>query len=167
MLDSSSLRALEDFPDRLERLFQAVPARLRQWAPANWDGIPSESLTALEQVCHLRDIEIEGYQVRFRRLLEEAQPRLVSLDGYVLARERDYVHADAGEALAAFRAARARTLALLRGMDQAQWQRHGEYEGGPVTVQGLAHYLCSHDQQHLAGLHWLLARMSPGLKQRR
>jgi hypothetical protein len=162
MLDSSSLQALGVFPQRLERLFEAVPVRLRQWAPASWDGMPSESFTALEQVCHLRDIEIDGYHVRFRRLLDEAQPRLVSLDGYVLARQRDYDHADAGEALAAFRAARAHTLALLLGLDEAQWRREGEYEGGPVTVEGLAHYLCSHDQQHLAGLHWLLARMSPG-----
>ena len=160
MLDSSSFQALGDFPERLERLYQAVPAGLRQWAPASWEGMPSESFTALEQVCHLRDIEIDGYQVRFRRLLDESRPCLPSLDGYALARERDYAHADAGEALHAFRAARIRTVALLRGLGEAQWRRDGEYEGGPVTALGLAHYLCSHDQQHLAGLHWLLARIS-------
>lgn len=166
MLDSSSLQALDDFPDRLERLFLAVPVPLRQWAPASWEGMPSESFNALEQVCHLRDIEIEGYHVRFRRLLDQVQPRLASLDSYVLAREHGYVHTDAGEALAVFRAARARTVALLRGLDETQWRRQGEYEGGPVTVEGLAHYLCSHDQQHLAGLHWLLARMIPGSEER-
>jgi hypothetical protein len=30
---------------------------------------------------------------------------------------------------------------------------------GGVTVRGLVHYLCSHDQQHLAGLSWLLGKM--------
>jgi hypothetical protein len=31
-----------------------------------------------------------------------------------------------------------------------------------VTVRGLVHNLCSHDQQHLAGLQWLLARIAAG-----
>jgi hypothetical protein len=26
-------------------------------------------------------------------------------------------------------------------------------------VRGLMHYLCSHDQQHLAGLQWLLGKI--------
>jgi hypothetical protein len=160
MLDSSSFQALGEFPRRLEQLFHQVPAALRQWAPASWEGIPSEFFTAHEQVCHLRDIEIDGYQVRFRRMLDETHPVLPSLDSYALARERDYPRAVADEALGAFRAARARTLELLRGLDEAQWRRRGEYEDGPVTTLGLAHYLCSHDQQHLAGLHWLLARIS-------
>jgi len=159
MLDSATLADLSDFPDRLERLFAAVPEPMRHWSPASWEGVPSESLTALEQVCHLRDIEIDGYQLRLRRLLQEVNPLLESLDGYVLARERGYAQMDAAQALAAFRGARLRTLELLGGLDEAQWQRRGEFESAAVTVQGLAHLLCSHDQQHLSGLQWLLARM--------
>jgi hypothetical protein len=30
---------------------------------------------------------------------------------------------------------------------------------GPVTMRSLVHYLCSHDQQHLAGLQWLLGKI--------
>ncbi len=30
---------------------------------------------------------------------------------------------------------------------------------GPTTLRGLVHYLCSHDQQHLAGLQWLLGKI--------
>jgi hypothetical protein len=40
-----------------------------------------ERLSALEQACHLRDIEIDGYQVRLRRTCQETRPLLVSLDG--------------------------------------------------------------------------------------
>jgi len=159
MLDPATLADLSDFPDRLERLFAAVPEPMWHWSPASWEGIPSESLTALEQVCHLRDIEIEGYQLRFRRLLQEVHPVLASLDGYLLARERGYARADAAAALAKFRAARLHTLELLGGLTHAQWQRRGEFEGAAVTVRGLAHLLSSHDQQHLSGLQWLLARM--------
>jgi hypothetical protein len=61
---------------------------------------------------------------------------------------------------AEFREARARTLELLRGLDDAQLQRPALFEGyGRVTLRGLVHYLCSHDQQHLSGLQWLLGKI--------
>jgi len=42
----------------------------------------------------------------------------------------------------------------------AELERRAVFEGyGWVTVRGLIHYLCSHDQQHLAGLQWLLGKM--------
>ncbi|MFI4978773.1 MAG: DinB family protein [Nevskiales bacterium] len=160
MLHAGTLNAMAAFPDQLQVFFEAVPAGLLCWTPASWDGVPSESLTALEQVCHLRDIEIEGYQPRFRRLLEETNPLLPAIDGYALVRARNYAQADAGEALAAFRAARSATVGLLRSLSDEQLLRRGIFEDyGPVTLRGMAHYLCSHDQQHLAGLQWLLGKM--------
>jgi hypothetical protein len=61
--------------------------------------------------------------------------------------------------LAAFRAARAQTLATIAGLSEAQWARTAVFEGyGPLTLRSLVHYLCSHDQQHLAGLQWLLGK---------
>jgi len=160
MLHAGTLAALADFPERLEDFFAAVPARFAHWTPRSWEGIPSESLTALEQLCHVRDIEIDGYQLRFRRLLGEENPLLASIDGYALVRERAYAQADAAEVLVAFRAARTATIELLRGLNERQLLRQGTFEEyGPVTVKGLVHYLCSHDQQHLAGLQWLLGKM--------
>jgi len=98
--------------------------------------------------------------VRFRRTLAEDKPLLASIDSESLALQRDYAHSDAGQALARFRAARAQTLELLRGVDDSQWRRPAEFEGyGPVTLRALVHYLCSHDQQHLAGLQWLLGKL--------
>lgn len=160
MRHEQTLAAMAEFPQRLCDFFEAVPPRLWRWAPPSWDGVPSESLTALEQVCHVHDIEIEGYQRRFRRLLDDEQPLLPSIDGYALVRERDYAAADPAEALRRFGEARAATLRLLRGLDEAQLRRQGSLEGyGEVTLGGLVHYLCSHDQQHLAGLQWLLGKM--------
>ncbi len=160
MLHQGTLAAMAAFPDRLEQFFEAVPAQLIRWAPASWEGVPSESLTVLEQLCHVRDIEIDGYQLRFRRLLNEVNPLLAAIDGYALVRQRGYAQADAAEALATFRAARLETLELLRGLGEEQLQRQGIFEDyGPVTLAGLVHYLCSHDQQHLSGLQWLLGKM--------
>jgi hypothetical protein len=154
-----TLAALEKFPAELERHYAAFPAQFVHWAPASWDGVPSEPFTAIEQICHVRDIEIEGYQVRIQRTLTEDTPQLPSIDSETVARQRDYGRSDAAQVFAEFRAARLRTLALLR-VDENQLQRRAVFEGyGPVTLRGLVHFLCSHDQQHLAGLQWLLGKI--------
>ncbi len=159
-LPASTLDALRSFPAQLGQFFAAIPTGRRNWEPASWQGIPGESFSPLGQICHVRDIEIDGYQVRLRRLLEEDAPRLVSLDGYELARERRYAEADPQEALAAFSAARAQTLRLLETVPDGSLGRTGHFEGyGQVTLQGVVHYLCSHDQLHLAGMQWLHGKM--------
>jgi hypothetical protein len=85
---------------------------------------------------------------------------LASIDSEVVAKERNYGRADASAVFAAFRAARAQTMTLLRGLELSQFERPAIFEGyGPVTLRGLVHYLCSHDQQHLAGLQWLLGKI--------
>lgn len=155
-----TLAALEGFPRALEEHYAAFPAEFVHWAPASWDGVPSEPFTAIEQICHVRDIEIEGYQVRFRRTLGEASPLLPSIDSEAVAKHRDYGRADASQVFAQFRAARADTLAMLRGLTPADLERPAVFEGyGPVSLRGLIHYLCSHDQQHLSGLQWLLGKI--------
>ena len=159
-MNPTTLATLESFPAHLERHYAAFPADSVHWAPSSWDGVPSEPFTALEQICHVRDIEIDGYQVRIRRTLTEATPFLPSIDSEAVARERNYGAAQADVVFAQFRAARATTLQLLRGLEPGQLERRAEFEGyGPVSLRGLVHYLCSHDQQHLAGLQWLLGKL--------
>ena len=156
-----TLQSLAEFPERLEHHYILFPARYRAWSPDSWEGVPSEALTAVEQVWHILDIEVDGYQRRFRRTLDETHPTLESLDTYALARERRYAERDGGEALAAFRRARAETVALLGSLRPDQYCRTATFEGyGSVTLRGLVHYLCSHDQQHLAGLQWLLGKIA-------
>src|SRR5262245_57273020 len=95
----STLNELAEFPVRLTRLFEAIPQTRWNWTPASWEGIPSEQFSALGQICHVRDIEIDGYHVRLRRMLEEQSPQLESLDGYELARQRRYDDAEPMEVL--------------------------------------------------------------------
>jgi hypothetical protein len=159
-MNPTTLAALAAFPSQLEAHFAVIPEAFRHWAPASWDGVPSEAFTAIEQLCHVRDIEIEGYHVRFRRTLDEAHPVLASIDSEPLAIARDYASADAQAVLAEFRAARARTMAIVSGLHDAQLARTAVFEGyGPLTLRSLVHYLCSHDQQHLAGLQWLAGKI--------
>ncbi|WP_396616540.1 DinB family protein [Lysobacter soli] len=159
-MDKTTLNALALFPLQLEAHYKAIPVSHRHWTPASWDGIPSEHFTAIEQLCHVRDIEIEGYQERIRRTLDEAHPLLPSIDSEPLAIARRYGDADADAVLQAFRDARARTVETIARLDDAQLARTAEFEGyGPLTLRSLVHYLCSHDQQHLAGLQWLLGKI--------
>lgn len=160
-MTDTTLQALAAFPPQLEMHYAAIPAGLERWRPSSWEGIPSERFTAIEQLLHIRDIEIFGYHVRFERTLREERPVLADIDSYALAAEREYgVAGDARAALAEFRVARARTVDLLSKLHADDLSRAATFEGyGPVTVRGLMHYLCSHDQQHLAGLQWLLGQI--------
>jgi hypothetical protein len=160
-MDDATINCLAIFPAALEAHYAAIPAEYKHWAPASWEGIPSEHLTALEQLCHVRDIEVEGYHVRLARTLAENEPLLVSLDTDALARERNYGAQDAASVLQSFRAAREKTLAILSTVKPEDWTRRAHFEGyGPVTLKGLVHFLCSHDQQHLAGLQWLAGQIA-------
>lgn len=159
-MNQTTLFALAEFPRQLAAHYAAIPADFKHWRPASWEGIPSERYTAHEQICHVRDIEIDGYHVRFRRTLDEAHPFLPGVDGDALVVERAYATTDASVVLAELRAARARTIELISGLTPAQFARTAEFEDyGEVTLRSLVHYLCSHDQQHLAGLQWLLGQI--------
>jgi len=160
MIDNTTLAALSTFPALLNAHYAAVPASYVHWTPPTWDGIPSERFTAIEQICHVRDVEIDGYHVRFQRCLSEATPFLPDLGSEALAMSRDYAKADATQVFAAFREARAKTLDLIANMTETQLARTAFFEDyGPVTLRSLVHFLCSHDQQHLAGLQWLLGKI--------
>ena len=157
----TTLKALADLPAQLEAHYGAIPASQKHWKPASWEGIPSEHLTAIEQLCHVRDIEVDGYQQRFQRTLNEQNPLLPSLDTDGLARDREYYKQDAAQVLTEFTAARMKTVEMLRDLSPQQLARKAEFEGyGPTTLKGLIHYLCSHDQQHLAGLQWLAGKIA-------
>ena len=160
LLNVTTLDALERFPRQLADHYAAIPIEFKHWTPASWEGVPSEPLTAIEQLCHVRDIEIEGYQVRFRRTLIENNPCLEAIDTDALARDRQYGSSNADAVLAEFSVTRSQTIALLNGLNAEQFERTAIFEGyGQVTLRSLVHYLCSHDLQHLAGLQWLLGKL--------
>ena len=159
-MNATTLDALAAFPLQLEAHYAAVPLEFKNWSPPSWDGVPSEPLSAVGQICHVRDIEVDGYHVRFHRTLTESNPALASIDTDALAKERAYATSSDDAALIAFRAARNKTVALLASLSPEQFNRQASLEGyGALTLRSLVHYLCSHDQQHLAGLQWLLGKI--------
>jgi hypothetical protein len=160
LMNQTTLKALAAFPEQLEAHYAATPAKFVHWAPISWDGIPSERFTPIEHVCHVRDIEVDGYHLRLNRVLCESNPTLPSIDSEGLATQRSYATSSAEEAFAVFRAARAQTVELISGLTTEQFSRTAVFEGyGTLSLRSLVHYLCSHDQQHLAGLQWLLGKI--------
>jgi hypothetical protein len=159
-MDPITLAALADFPDRLKANYDVVLPERKHWRPNSWDGIPSEPFSPIEQICHVKDIEIDGYHVRIRRTLQETNPLLASIDSESLAQERAYASADSAQIFDAFVRARRETVALVAQLTSEQLARVAQFEGNAVTLRSLVHNLCSHDQQHLAGLQWLLARIA-------
>lgn len=150
---------LEEFPGRLKLHLAHAGASALDYAPGDWTGIPSEALTIRQQICHLRDIEVDGYLVRISRTLAERNPVLPSIDADGLVAARNYNGTPIEEAFDDFARARERTIALLASADSAEFARSAEFEGyGRVTLNSLMHFLISHDQQHLAGIHWLIGK---------
>jgi len=161
-VDAITLAALEAFPAQLAGYYAAIPRGFENWRPPSWTGIPSEPFTPIEQICHVRDIEIDGYHKRFAHTLREGDPLLPNIDGETLARERQYANEDSAAVLAAFRHARTQSLALIAAFTPAQLARTAQFDGRQITLRGLVHMLCSHDQQHLSGMQWLLAGIHSG-----
>src|SRR5215469_1872927 len=116
----ATIEALAGFPERLQHFFNSFPPDRVGWKPRVWDGIPSERLTAIEQICHVRDIEIEGYRVRFHRTRTELSPVLPDLPGESMALVRNYAGADPLAALRDFAAARMNTVDTIRGFSLAE-----------------------------------------------
>jgi len=159
-IDHFTFSALESFPRNFDQLFRTIPKEFLGWAPESWEGIPSESFTAVSHLCHIRDVEIDGYHVRFQKILEEDEPTLPQLDGYLLESERNYAKQDTATMFEQFQEARHKTLQLVASFSASQLNRTATFEGyGSVSLRTMVHYLCSHDYQHLSGLQWLRGKI--------
>jgi hypothetical protein len=139
----STVDYLAETPEALERLVDGLGDEERRYRP---DGV---EFSVLENVCHLLDIEREGYAVRINRLLKEDNPVLEDIDGSRLARERSYNTQDIGTALEAFRSARADNVRILKSLNSDQRERGGMLETvGPITLSSLLCMMREHDASH-------------------
>ena len=138
---------LEGTPERIRQLTGRLSEEELKYKPS------ADEFSALEQVCHLRDIEEEGYSLRIRKIMNENRPALPDLDGSRLARERDYNNQDFASALQAFGDAREENVRLVRTLTSEQLNRSGMLEGvGEVTIERLLLLMREHDQGHLGEL---------------
>ncbi|HSS20605.1 MAG TPA: DinB family protein [Pyrinomonadaceae bacterium] len=112
-----------------------------------------ELFSTLENVCHLRDLELQGYSKRIDRILKETEPALADFDGARVAAEGNYNREVLSEALEAFQSARNENVQKLRGLTDAELLRVGLLEGvGRITLPMLAEMMREHDEGHLEDL---------------
>ncbi|HWT01673.1 MAG TPA: DinB family protein [Pyrinomonadaceae bacterium] len=155
---------MEDSQDVIEFL-QETPAVFRKLAQGLADGDlrwkPSgDQFSFVENACHLRDIELEGYGARIRKLLTEDDPQLPDVDGGRLARERDYNSQEFGAALDDFTRARDENLRAIKNLSAEQLDRKGVLEGvGEITLGKLFLLMREHDESHRQELIELRAHM--------
>ena len=138
--------------DRLSAMPQTVRELVSGRTAAELSHKPAADAFSLrENVLHLRDIDIEGYEKRIVRVLSEDHPFLPDVDGARLARERDYNAQPLPPALEAFAASRARSIARLRAATESDLERTAEMEGiGPLTLRDLLQRWLEHDAGHVA-----------------
>ena len=145
---------LQDLIDILTQTPETVAALVKDLSEPHLrvKNSPDE-FSAIENVCHLRDIEIEGYTARISRILRENNPLLPDIDGRRLAVEREYHRQNLSEALQAFASARKQNTQTLRGLVTEQFEREGTLEGtGSVTIRGLVLMMRDHDADHVRDL---------------
>lgn len=136
--------------DELQRFPDVVAAWLERWPVEHWRSRPAGGgFSLVEQLCHLRDLEREGFAVRIRRIVDDDMPELQEIDGSSLAIERDYQSQDARAAWRDWRAARHETVAMLREALPRHAARTGMYGGfGVVTLAELVRGIAAHDESH-------------------
>src|SRR5215471_21442738 len=141
------LASLGKTPELIKEMLSSVPQ-------SSWNARPlAGEWSFAENLCHLRDLEREGYGVRIVRILEEERPFLSDFDGGTIARERHYVEQDAGQALKDFAAARANNVARLGELESGSLTRTATLEdSGVITLRKLMDFIQEHDSKHLDDL---------------
>jgi len=150
----ATLRALETMPAFLQRAAHTLEGEATR-------GPSAGGFSIVEHAWHLADLEREGFGTRLRRLLTEDDPELPDFDGARLARERSYRERPLAAGLAAFMAARAANLAVLRSVPAESWAWAGRQEGvGAVTLGDIPRLMREHDDSHRAEIDALVAGLA-------
>jgi uncharacterized damage-inducible protein DinB len=139
-------RGLDYYRALLDELAAAIGARSDAALSTRPDA---KNWAAKEVVCHLRDTE-EFFMLRFATIMAVDNPPLAPPDPDRWADERQYLRNDAAEASRAFRRRREETLAFLRTLAPADWERAGTHAvRGRVTIDAFVTLMAWHDDNHL------------------
>jgi hypothetical protein len=145
------LDILGETPNKLARLVEGFSVGELRWKKS------ADEFSALENFCHLRDLELDGYTQRINRILNETDPPLADFDGARVAAERNYNNQQPEVALQTFQTARKENVELLRSLTEKQLERGGRLEAvGKISLRQLAVMMREHDEGHLEDLRVLL-----------
>jgi len=141
-----AIAELSAAPGRVEDAIRGLTEEQLSWKP-------TEFFSIRENVLHLRDIDILGYEKRLRLILTEDYPVLADIDGTKLAIERNYNAQPVGPALDDLKRSRGTSMQRLRGTSIPDLNRRAEMQGfGPIDVHRLLELWIEHDRGHLADM---------------
>jgi len=144
---------LASFPSTLKEAVTAAGARLRVRGS---DG----GFAIVEHLCHLADLETEGYGQRIERILGHDDPSWDDFDGAAIAIARNYLEQDPDAAFQRFADARTTNLARLRAATEDDWQKRGTHRGvGDVSLRDVVEMMVEHDRSHAAEIKTLLGEL--------
>lgn len=157
--DGTDFTALLKFLDETPNQLANSTAGLSN-TEVRFQNSPDE-FSVLENICHLRDLELQGYTPRIRRILAEANPALADFDGARVAAEGNYQNEQPQVALRTFQIARKANVDRLRNLSEEQLKREGTLEGvGTITLRQLAEKMREHDEGHLDDLRVLSLQLN-------
>ncbi len=108
-----------------------------------------EGWSPREVAAHLADTEM-AFGWRLRQTIAEDEPELQGFDQDRWAAAMRYQKRDTDASLAAYAAARALNVELLRMLDEAGWERRYRHkELGVLSLRALARHRSDHDLAHL------------------
>ena len=145
---------LEETPNQLARVTNGLSLAEMRTNPSG------DEFSVLENLCHMRDLELQGYTLRIRRLLGDNNPALADFDGARVAAEGNYHSQLPDLAMKAFQSARMLNVRILRRSTRQQLEREGTLQGvGRITLRRLAAMMREHDEGHLEDLRVLRQRL--------
>jgi len=139
---AAALETLESGPKKLADLTKKLDDAVlrRKPAPDKW--------SAMEGVCHLRDIE-KLWADRLVKAAFSEKPAFYMLDVDDLAVKNGYNTQELGAALKEFARLREDNLRLLRALPAGQWKRSGIHpKRGEITIERIVEIMIGHDRGH-------------------
>jgi hypothetical protein len=124
----------------------------------DWTRQPGDDEWSLTEVmCHLRDVEREVHQVRFRLLIAEDNVFLPGVSADEWADERGYCYEDGLKATLSFLTAREETLSFVEPLSEELWGRQGRHAFfGHTSMHELLYLAVRHDEIHWQQINDLL-----------
>lgn len=125
----------------------------------DWKWRPrADEWSLTEVICHLRDVESEIHQVRFRALIATDNAFVSGAAPDEWASVRDYQRQDGPTSLAHFLNARHQTITLLEKLPPEMWLRQGRHAFfGPTSMHELLFLVNKHDEIHWNQIKTLIA----------
>jgi hypothetical protein len=138
----------------VERL-ASTPAQLSSMlanvSDGRLDAAPEGEWTPRIVLAHLRDDEYLVMRQRLARMLVEDTPVFPDFDEKAWAVTRNHARDHLQQLLDDFALQRAASIAVLRALDDPQWERPGRHEtSGDYTVHTWVEHWVEHDETHVA-----------------